>query len=119
MNNARWENWTNLTLGILLFLAPTFFKNNNLTSEVATRAGWNAWIVGAIIAVSAGMALRNLKPWEEWTNLVLGAWVVLSPWIFGYSTEGGPLWYSLILGAVVATLSAISIPIAQKLQYQK
>src|SRR6185312_14559076 len=45
----------------------------------------NFWIVGAVIAVIAVMALFNLKPWEEWTNVIAGAWLFLSPWVFGYA----------------------------------
>lgn len=118
MNNAKWENWTNLALGIWLLFTPRFFTNS-LATDVTMRMNLNFWIVGAAIAVSAGLALRNLKPWEEWANLILGGWMIISPWVFGYTIERGLLWNSLLIGAVVATLSGIAIPIAQKLQHQK
>ncbi|HTV95200.1 MAG TPA: SPW repeat protein [Steroidobacteraceae bacterium] len=40
-------------------------------------------------------------------NVLLGLWLLASPWIFGYHTLGmGPLWNSVIIGAVIALLAA-------------
>ena len=47
-----WEDWTNLLLGIWLFVSPWVFQLPN-DSVVA----WNAWIFGGIIAVIAAAAL--------------------------------------------------------------
>lgn len=118
MDNAKWENWTNLVIGIIFFLTP-WLISNNLATDVADRVSWNSWVVGAAVAISAGFALQDLKPWEEWVNLALGVWMILSPWIFNYSKESGLLWSSLAFGAIVTALSGISIPIAQRLQHDR
>lgn len=118
MNQAKWENWTNLVLGIWFFITPWIIPSA-LEGRALQIAGWNSWVVGAVVAISAGLALQDLKPWEEWVNLVLGVWIVLSPWIFGYVTETGLLWNSVIVGAVIAVLSGFALPVAQKLQHQK
>lgn len=34
-------------------------------------------------------------------NLVLGAWLIASPWIFGYSTMGAAAWDSVVVGALI------------------
>lgn len=118
MKNAKWENWTNFALGIWLFLTP-WVMASGLTSDMAARGSWNSWLVGAVIAISAAMALQDLKPWEELVNLALGIWMILSPWIFGYTAEPTLFWNSIIVGAAVVVFSGLSIPVAQKLQYQK
>lgn len=34
-------------------------------------------------------------------NLVLGAWLVASPWIFGYQMVSGATWDSVVIGALI------------------
>ena len=34
-------------------------------------------------------------------NLVLGAWLIASPWIFGYSTIDAAAWDSVVVGAII------------------
>jgi SPW repeat len=65
----------NLMLGVSLISAPWIFGFTNI--EVATR---NAWIVGAMIGVTALLTLVSYADWGEWGNLLLGLWVAASPW---------------------------------------
>jgi SPW repeat len=41
-------------------------------------------------------------------NLVLGAWLIASPWIFGYYASAGPLsagtWNSVVVGALILVI---------------
>ncbi len=37
-------------------------------------------------------------------NLVLGAWLVASPWIFDYSTLSAATWNSVMVGALIAVI---------------
>ncbi len=118
MEKVRWENWANLVLGAWFFVTPWFILSK-LTEHKEAIASANAWVVGAFVAISAGLAIQELRPWEEWVNLVLGVWIVLSPWIFGYATETGLLWNSIVVGAIIAVFSALALPEARKLQRQK
>lgn len=43
--------------------------------------------------------------WQGWVNLILGLWLIISPWVLGFSTVAGAMWNSLIVGIVVAILS--------------
>ncbi len=114
---AEWENWFNLALGIWLFMTP-WLMPHNLSSEIAMTMNWNFWIVGAIVAITAGLALRDLQPWEEWVNLALGIYVFLSPVFFGYAEERGLMLNSVVVGLAIAVFAGLAIPIAQKLQRQ-
>lgn len=114
MRKAELENWVNLTLGAWLFLSPWIFREN----AVDYGTSWNLWVVGILVAGSAALALRNLKPWEEWINLFLGLWLILSPWVFGYTHENELLWNSILVGTVVALSAALALPIAWKVREQ-
>ncbi len=113
---AEWVNWFNFALGIWLFISPWIFLRNLEVVSIATNV--NFWTVGFLIALSAGIALRDLKPWEERTNLVLGIWMSFSPWIFSYTSQANLVWNSVLTGLVIAILAGIALPAAQKLQKQ-
>jgi len=40
-------------------------------------------------------------------NILLGIWLLVSPWVFGYQTAGSAaIWNSVIVGALIAILAA-------------
>lgn len=91
-----WEDWTNLVLGLWLIASPWILQFT--TAPVAAR---NVWIAGGIIAVLAAAALYQVQQWEEWTNAVIGIWLVVSPWVLGFSNDAVTTWNSAIIGLVV------------------
>jgi hypothetical protein len=113
--SADWENWVNLLLGAWLFIIP-WTVNQSLSPTYMMGTMWNFWIVGAIIFGAAAMAIKNIKPWEEWTNLIAGVWMILSPWILGYSADAYLMWNSFAVGLIVTTLSWMALPVAQRMQ---
>jgi hypothetical protein len=112
---AAWEDRVNLLLGAWIFVIP-WTVNHSVPSYFANGTMWNFWILGALIFTSAAMALQNIKPWEEWTNLAAGMWLILSPWMFGYNTQSGLFWNSVIVGFSVSVLSGLALPVALKRQ---
>lgn len=113
MKKANWQNWTNIVLGVWCFITP-WIVTNKMSHEGAKMMSWNAWIVGAAIVVVAWAALLELKPWEEWMNLVLGIWLIVTPWIFGFVQDRTSLWNSVLTGFAVAVISGLALPTAQK-----
>ena len=45
-------------------------------------------------------------------NVLLGCWLIASPWIFSYSANSNAMWNSIVVGALVVLLAAgrISTP---------
>lgn len=40
-------------------------------------------------------------------NVLLGIWLIVSPWVFGYSAAGGAaIWNSVVAGALIVILGA-------------
>jgi SPW repeat len=58
-----------------------------------------------LVAAVALAALVRVMAWEEWANLVLGVWLVISPWMLGFSGLVAAMWNAVIVGAVVAVLA--------------
>lgn len=46
------------------------------------------------------------KKWFDWGNMVLGIWLVISPWLLGFSATASVLWSTLIVGLLVIGISA-------------
>ncbi len=42
---------------------------------------------------------------ERWTGLVLGFWVMLSPWFFGFSTVAIMKWSNVLCGLVLILMN--------------
>jgi hypothetical protein len=97
-------NGINTVAGLFLFFSPWM-----LGFTETTGATWNAWIVGAAIAILALSSLISLYEWEEWVNLVLGAWAIIAPWILGFSAMSAAVTGHVVVGLVVAVLAAIEL----------
>ena len=102
-NADRFQHWLNLVIGALLFIAPWVLGYAGVTG-----AAWTAWLTGIIIAVVAVIALVQRAQWEDWVELVLGVWVVASPWIIGFAGVADAMWAHVVLGFVLAVIGAWS-----------
>jgi hypothetical protein len=107
---APMENWTNaklcdvanLVLGAILSVSPWIF---GFAAGAATQ---NAMIVGIVMAALAIAALAAFAVWEEWLNLIVGLWAVISPWVLGFAGTTA-MTVHVLIGIAVAVLAAIEI----------
>ena len=95
----RWEDAVNLVLGMWLFFSPFIMKFTMIQAVI------NAGILGVAIIVFTVWALAVPKVWEEWVNTGLGLWLVISPWILGFTPETSATWNTVIVGLVVLVMS--------------
>ena len=97
---THWRDAANLVLGLWLVISPWV-----LSYATETIPTGNAFIVGVIIAVAAAAAFIAFHKWEEWVNVVLAAWLIVSPFALDYASHATILWNQLIVGALVAILA--------------
>jgi hypothetical protein len=100
--NAKWCDVANLILGAILFFSPWIFGFD------AGPTSKNAYIAGIVIAVLAIAALAAFAIWEEWLNLIVGLWTLVSPWVLGFQGTTA-MTVHIIIGAAVAILAAIEL----------
>ena len=43
---------------------------------------------------------KTLK-WEDWAGVGLGAWLLASPWVLGFSDQSAPMMNALIMGSIL------------------
>src|SRR5258707_5673016 len=100
--NAKYCDVANLVLGAFLLVSPWMFE------FPAGNASANAHIAGIVIAVLAIAALAAFAVWEEWLNLIVGLWALVSPWVLGFQGTTA-MTVHVIIGAAVAILAAIEL----------
>lgn len=103
-----WPNGLLLLLAIWLFISPWV-----IVGATMGAAAWNTWVVAVVIGALSIGALAQFAEWEDWLNLVLGAWLFFSPWIFSYTTMTNMAWNSYIVGVVVALIAIWGIAAAR------
>lgn len=81
VGTKRWQDWLLVAFGAWLVISP-FILAYNSTTDVAA---WNSYILGVAVAAFAIGALAVPRIWEEWVNLVLGIWLIVSPYLLQYS----------------------------------
>ena len=100
----QWRDSASFLLGVWLIVSPWILQFREVEMAV-----WNAWILGVIVAVAAVAALARYHEWEEWVSLALGAWLVVSPWVLGFTATTAALWSHVIVGLLVAGMAVWTI----------
>ena len=96
---TRWQDWAQLVLGVWLFFSPWILGYANLGAPSA-----NAYVIGAVIVILAAGELFTLQRWEEWINLLLGIWLIIAPWVVGFSPVSSATENSVVLGIIMIVL---------------
>lgn len=50
-----------------------------------------------------------MKRWQDWANLALGAWTIVSPWALGFAGNNAVAWSAWIIGAAIVVFAAIAV----------
>jgi hypothetical protein len=101
--------WTNLILGACLAFAAFMFAE-------LPPAAWNAVIVGTLIVCCSAVALSRYGDWAEWSNLTLGCWAVVAPFLLGFGSAQAPMWTHVVIGLCVAAIAAMQLVASRNAQ---
>lgn len=100
---------TNLILGIGLACAAFMFAG-------VPAAAWNSGIVGSLIAICSAIELYRYGVWAEWSNLALGSWVVVAPFLLSFGSAPAAMWTHVLIGLCVATIAIIQLMASRRMQ---
>jgi hypothetical protein len=104
MEGKKAQDWINLVFAICLFISPWVVG----FAFEATPA-WNAWIVGIVLGALTVATLSAFAEWEEWANLVLGLWLIVSPWLLQFAANVSAMWTHVVVGVLVAAVAAWAV----------
>lgn len=119
--NRYWQNWVSVVLGVWICASPWVFRSpvvGDAAMEIPMIATWATLVVGLLIMIVAIGALLLFEPWEEWINVILGGWLMSSPWVLKLSAEELFTWNIVVAGGLVVVFAA-SVIAAAKMRDQR
>jgi len=104
MTDVKTPSGLNVLAGIWLLISPWVLAFNGLGNATSNNV-----ILGIVIGVLAACRATGALPaWASWVNLILGLWVIISPWALGFSSNGTATSNDVIFGIIVAVLAVWS-----------
>ena len=106
-----WEDWLGMLLGVLIVLSPWFPTQATHEMVDAERSFivLNTFTVGLLVFGLAQLEYVALQRWEEVAEIILGLWLIISPYIFGYADEGMLRVWHTSLGGLVVLLASLQL----------
>ncbi len=95
----QWEDWMSWALGLWLLIAPWALR-----FEFQPAATHASVITGVLLLLVEAVTLSAFRAWEEWLNVVLGAWLIVAPWAVG---AGGAASANFIVAGVLVLALAV------------
>jgi hypothetical protein len=100
-----WQDWINYFLGLWVFGSPWFIEHAMIGTQpgAGSRGMLNLWVVGLAVLLLTTLAINGIlnRAWAVPAVLALGAWLLLSPWLIGFSETAPLMWNSVICGALL------------------
>ena len=100
INIKHWQDSVTLVLGVWTVASPWL-----LGFQTDATAMGNAVVIGGLIAAIGLIAVFRPLFWEEWANLVLGVWLVISPWALEFTGIQQALVSAVVVGGGVLALT--------------
>ena len=109
--HRTWEDWLGMLLGVLIVVSPWFPTQGGHEVIDADRSYviLNTFAVGIIVFGLGQLEYVALQRWEEVAGILLGLWLIASPYMFGYSGDGMLRFYHSSLGSLVLLLAALQL----------
>jgi hypothetical protein len=104
MAAARWQNWASFALGLWLAVSPWVLDYSHV--EAATG---NAAFLGLALALGSHFEVSFDEMQAEWFNLAAGLWLVLAPFLLGFSQHSEVTANSIAVGTMVAALASSAL----------
>jgi len=107
---TKWQDWASFALGFWLALSPWM-------------VGYTEHESGTINAVFLGLALALGCHFEavfdesacEWLNVAAGLWLVIAPFVLGFSGDHVAAVNSILVGGLVALLAASALSLDKEI----
>ena len=96
---TRWQNAVNLLLSAWLFVSPWSMHYTH------QAAAWNAWIFGCVTFAFALSSVLLPRVWESVVNMLLGLWLVVSPYLLRFASENSIAVNTVVVGALLVAFA--------------
>ena len=91
------NGWINILLSVWVIISPFVLGIHS------PKAIWNNVVAGAVVGILAFIRWSMHQPGWSWLNLILGIWLVISPFVLLLS--GPAMLNNVILGIIIAAFA--------------
>lgn len=92
----------------LNFLAGLYLLISTWSNTVSGGSTVNGVVLGIIVAILAATRFAGASgPWASWLDALIGLWMIISPWVYGYGGEAW-MWNAIVVGIIIFVLGAWS-----------
>ena len=102
--HRTWEEWCGMALGVMIVLSPWFGAGPENGAVIV-----NALLVGVLVFGLAQLEYLALQRWEEAGAVVLGLWLMASPFVFDYGGVDTLRAWHIVLGGAVVALAVLEL----------
>lgn len=107
--HRTWEDWCGMLLGALIVASPWFpIQDHSPIVERQTMI-LNTVAIGLVVFGLSQLEYVALQRWQGVATILVGLWLIVSPYVFGYSGEGFLRIYHTSLGAVAVILGVLQL----------
>jgi len=106
----RWQDWINVLLGCWLVVSPWEMEYSLNGAATANACG----LGGVLLVFNLISACRLLDQGQEIFNILLGTWLILSPYSLTFATEREPSINAIVVGTMIVALASWQIYDATK-----
>jgi SPW repeat len=93
------SSWVNILLGIWVVISPFVLAIESM------KAVWNNVATGVVIGILACIRWSNHRPGWSWLTLIVGIWLVISPFVLVVS---GVVMLNNVLAGIIIASSALT-----------
>ncbi|HEU0210019.1 MAG TPA: SPW repeat protein [Candidatus Udaeobacter sp.] len=96
MTPSKGAGWVSIVLGIWVIISPFLLSFNEISAAM-----WNNVATGTVVSVIG--IIRASPPQRRewsWTNVVLGIWLIISPFGLGFFDQVA-LWNNVLVGITI------------------
>ena len=104
MKRRQWRDWVNLLLGLWMLVSTRIIGRDAGSVAIVTY-----YVVGVALAAFAIAALTAFRIWEEWVNLILGTWLLVSSWFLGFRAMSAIGLNTLLIAIFVVVCSGLAL----------
>ena len=97
MTTRRWVDWVNVILGIWLIVSAWVLVLNAGDGSVV----WSSWSAGGAIVALAAFSIHKPSVGADALVVIIGVWLVASPWMLGLSAQSSAATNAVIIGLLV------------------
>ena len=94
-----WGQIINVLVGLCIVVAPSWLPYSNAGAD-------SSHVVGPLIMTFAITAIWEVNRNARYANIVCGAWLVVAPWVLGY-TATSTIVNDILMGALCIVFSLV------------